>query len=98
MEKYNNLIRFETENGDVVELILFKEFIYKKNKYGIALDIHECSCEEGCNGKDECDCEDGMYVLKMEKDLEGNDIFKIIENDKEYSEIIKEVEKILEDN
>ena len=113
MEKLDNLVKFETETGETIEMIVLKEFTNKKNKYAILMDAHgcecgdECDCEDDCKGDDKCSCGDkcdddcdcggeGFYLFKIEKDKDGKDVYKSIEDDSEIEEVLKEVEKVLE--
>ncbi len=113
MEKLDNIVKFETETGETIEMIVLKEFEHKKNKYAILMDAHGCDCDDDCKCDDKCECDDdckcedecdddcgcggeGFYLFKREKDKDGKDIYKSIEDEKEIEEVLKEVEKVLE--
>lgn len=118
----NNIVKFESDEGKTFEMLILKEFPYKKKKYAVLMDKNNCSdecdcgCNEGhdCNCSDECDCgcneghdcncnddcecgcnEPGLYILEISTDKDGNEIFKEIENEKLFDEVITEADKVL---
>jgi len=64
---------------------------------------HECDCgcqEEECTCDDchceECDCEEReICILEIAKDEDGNEIFKSIDDESLFDEIIEEADKVL---
>ena len=74
--EFNNVVKFENEEGKVFEMLILKEFDYKEKKYAVLLDS-DCNCDETCecgcqdNGEctcgDDCDCgcneEKALYIL-----------------------------------
>lgn len=68
---------------------------------------HECHCGDDCNCNDneescgcghECACheeEDVLCLLEISKDKDGNEIFKSIDDEKLFNEIVEEVDKVL---
>ena len=59
----------------------------------------DCGCQEGkeCTCNDECHCEQEpiLCLLEITKDKEGNEVFKSIDDEKLFDEIVKEADKIL---
>jgi hypothetical protein len=49
MENENNLVRVESEDGKVYNLLILKEFDYKKKKYAILTELD--GCDDDCNCK-----------------------------------------------
>ncbi len=103
----NNLVRFEDENGKTFEMIILKEFDYKKKKYAVLMS-GDCSCGDDCNCHDdkECNCDDEcecgchgskkeVFLLEITKDKDNNEMFKQIEDEKLFDEVVKEADKIL---
>lgn len=52
----------------------------------------ECTCEHECHCKDE---EDVLCILEITKDKDGNEIFKSIDDEKLFNEIVEEADKVL---
>jgi hypothetical protein len=64
----------------------------------------DCECNDKCDCGDECKCDDNcdcgcqekeIYILEISKDKDGNEIFKEIEDEKTFEEVIKEADKVL---
>lgn len=65
---------------------------------------HECNCEHNdCNcGHNDCNCEHDncenedavMCLLEITKDEKGNEIFKSIDDEKLFDEVVKEADKL----
>jgi hypothetical protein len=67
----------------------------------------DCGCNEGeeCTCEDECDCgceghchsdeEPLLCLLEITKDKGGNEIFKSIDDEKLFNELVEEADKIL---
>ena len=63
----------------------------------------ECSC--GCSDDKECSCEDEccgchsdepvLCLLEISKDKEGNEVFKSIDDEKLFNELVEEADKVL---
>lgn len=89
MKNLGTKIKIEIDN-ETLELILLKEFTYKKNQYVLVMD-DECGCNDNCNDECSCECnEKGLYIFKKE----NNNKYNYIENEKELDEIIKHIDKI----
>lgn len=59
----------------------------------------DCGCKEGkeCTCKDDCNCDDeSLFILEITKDKDGNEIFKSIDDDKLFEELINETEKLFD--
>ena len=118
MENENNLVRVESEDGKVYNLLILKEFDYKKKKYAILTELDasdddchckegkECTCGDDCNCKegkectcgDDCHCEnESIFILEITKDKDGNEIFKSIDDEKTFDEIVEKADELLED-
>lgn len=120
MEKENNLVKVVGEDGKEYNLLILKEFDYKKKKYAVLTEIDsectcdddcdckeggECTCgedchckEDGCNCNDECCCNDeSVFILEITKDKNGEEIFKSIDDEKLFNEIIEKIDELLED-
>ena len=59
----------------------------------------DCGCKEGeeCTCEGECHCEDEpmLCLLEITKDKEGNEVFKSIDDEKLFNELVEEADKIL---
>lgn len=111
MENEYNLVRVESENGKIYDMIILKEFDYKTKKYAVLMETdscncgcNECDCNEdcdcGCNEEHKCTCdsqENNIFILEITKDKTGNEIFKSIEDEKLFDEVVKEADKVLYD-
>lgn len=71
-------------------------------------DEHDCDCDDscdcGCQDGSECKCdhechcgceEDVLGILEITKDENGNEIFKSIDDEKLFDEVVEEADKIL---
>lgn len=66
MEENKNLVRVEDESGNSYDMLILKEFDYKKKKYAVLMEMnHGCddTCDCGCKDHDcddtcDCDCKD----------------------------------------
>lgn len=67
-------------------------------------DGKECTCNEECHCNDDCGCEHHecsceeeslLCLLEITKDKDGNEIFKSIDDEKMFDELVKEADKIL---
>ena len=59
----------------------------------------DCGCKEGkeCTCEDDCGCDDeSLFILEITKDNDGNEIFKSIDDDKLFEELINETEKLFD--
>ena len=59
----------------------------------------DCGCKEGkeCTCGDDCGCDDeSLFILEITKDKDGNEIFKSIDDDKLFEELINETEKLFD--
>ena len=101
----NNLVKVQTEDGEELNLLILEEFEYKKKKYAILTELDncdcgdDCGCKEGkeCTCKDDCNCDDeSLFILEITKDKDGNEIFKSIDDDKLFEELINETEKLFD--
>ena len=54
MEDENNLVRVESESGEFLDMLILKEFDYKKKKYAVLMEMDSCHCGSDCD----CDCDD----------------------------------------
>lgn len=107
MEKFDNLVRFEGEDGEGFEMVILKEFEIKDKKYAVLMGIkeecddececechehdHDCECEHDC----ECDHDKELFLLEITKDKDGKEVFKDIEDEEEYKRIVEEAERII---
>lgn len=87
MKELETRISFEDEKGNNFEMILLKEFNYKKNKYAILMEIDE--------HEDNCSCDKNIGIFEVSKDKDNNDIFSTIEDEKLFDEVVEEAEKKL---
>ena len=94
MEKENDLVRIESEDGKTYDMLILKEFEYKNAKYAVLMetDSYDCNCDNECN--DDCDCEHDCDC--------GNDCncgchekLKSITDEKLFDEVIAEADKVL---
>ncbi len=135
MENDNNLVKVEGEDGKEYNLLILKEFSYKKKKYAVLTEIDsqcdcdddchckeggECTCGDDCHCKeggectcgDDCHCkeggectcgddcccnEDSIFILEIAKDKDGSEIFKSIDDEKLFNEIIEKADELIED-
>ena len=44
MENEYNLVRVESENGKIYDMIILKEFDYKTKKYAVLMETDSCNC------------------------------------------------------
>ena len=141
MEKENNLVRVEGEDGKTFDMLILNEFEHKNKKYAILSEIDRCHCDEDCNCDEDCDCgcqegkectcegechcdcdedcdcgcqegkectcEDECHcgchcdeepivcLLEITKDKDGNEIFKSIDDEKLFNELVEKADKIL---
>ena len=117
MEKENNLVRVEGEDGKTFDMLILNEFEHKNKKYAILSEIDHCHCDEDCNCDEDCDCgcQDGkectcedechcgchcdeepiVCLLEITKDKDGNEIFKSIDDEKLFNELVEKADKIL---
>ena len=72
----------------------------------------DCECKEDCNCDDNCDCGDNcncgeecscgcnenLFLLEITKDENGNEIFKSIDDEKLFDEIIEVADKELNED
>ena len=58
---------------------------------GCAHEDHECSCEGGCHSDDE----PMLCLLEITKDKDGNEMFKSIDDEKLFNELVEEADKVL---
>lgn len=107
----NEIVKFETDEGNNFEMIILKEFSYKDKTYAVLMDKNNCNCDDdcdcGCKETDECNCDshkcdcddhkcdEGLYILEISTDKDGNEIFKEIEDEKLFDEVIEEADKVL---
>ena len=106
MENENSLVRVEAEDGKSYDMLILKEFDYKKKKYAVLMEMNTCHCGDDCGDEchcdDECDCGDDCHcdeepmlcILEETKDSNG-EIFKSIDDDKLFDEVVKEADKLL---
>lgn len=98
MNEENNIVRFETDEGEVFDMIVIKEFEYKDKKYAVLIEDSICdnNCDCGCKEDKECNCNHNeICILEISKDKDNNDIFITIDDEKLYNEVIEEADKIL---
>lgn len=107
MENENNLVKVEGEDGKTYDMLILKEFEYKNKKYAILseLDYCKCDCEDddcNCDCKDdECECNCGcddepmLCLLEISKDKEGNEVFKSIDDEDLFNELVEKADKVL---
>ena len=96
MKEINNLITFESETGEKVELLLLKKFECNKNEYAILMDSNDCDCGNDCKCDDNCDCEDDCKCddncdCKDDCSPNGLYLFKITK-DKDGKEVYVSIE------
>lgn len=60
---------------------------------GCSHDEHECSCEDGCGCHH--DDEPMLCLLEITKDKDGNEMFKSIDDEKLFNELVEEADKVL---
>lgn len=115
MDNGNNLVKVVGDDGKEYNLLILKEFDYKKKKYAILTEIdsdchcmegEECTCEDDCHCKedgectcgDDCHCDDeSVFILEISKDKDGNEIFKSIDDEKIFNEIVEKADEIIGD-
>ena len=57
----------------------------------------DCGCKEGkeCTCGDDCNCNnESLFILEITKDKDGNEIFKSIDDDKLFDEVVNKAEEI----
>ena len=59
----------------------------------------ECTCGCNCHCDDDCHCDENsepfLCLLEITQDEEGNEVFKSIDDEKLFDELIKEADKVL---
>ena len=152
MDKDNSLVKVQGEDGKVFNMLILKEFDYKKKKYAVLTEIdhgcgcdddcncdetcdcgcqdgeectcgcgchdkecscgddchcdencdcgcqdgEECTCEDECHCKESCHCDEPMLcLLEITKDEDGNEVFKSIDDEKLFNELVEEADKVL---
>jgi hypothetical protein len=99
MDKFDNVVRFEGEDGETIDMVILKEFDHKDKKYAVLMGVDNCSCEDncdcGCHEDEDCDCNESICIVEELKDKDGNDMFKPIEDDKLYDELVDKADKII---
>jgi hypothetical protein len=104
MDKLNNVVRFEVESGETIDMVILKEFDYKDKKYAVLMGMDGCDCDDDCEcgcheGKectcDDCECDESICIVEKVTDKDGSDVFKPIEDDKFYEELVNEADKLL---
>lgn len=113
MEKENNLVKVEDEDGKVFDMLILKEFEHKNKKYAVLSELDcchcddECDCDEdsdcGCKEGKKCTCDEGCHsddepiicLLEITKDKDGNEIFKSIDDENLFNELIEKADKVL---
>jgi hypothetical protein len=101
MEKFNNLVRFEKENGESLEMVIIKEFDLLNKKYAVLMGNEECDCDEHdhkCDGDCDCDHSKELFLLEVTKDNDGNEVFNDIEDEEEYKKVVDAAEKAIFDD
>ena len=66
-------------------------------------DGEECTCEGNCHCDDECGCNEGCHcheepmlcLLEITKDKDGSEVFKSIDDEKLFNELVEEADKVL---
>lgn len=110
MNNDNNLVQLQDENGNTLNMLILNEFGYKSKKYAILMEMKTCSCDDECGneehecncGHNDCNCEHDncehedavMCLLEITKDEKGNEIFKSIDDEKLFDEVVKEADKL----
>jgi len=133
MDKENNLVQVQDENGKTFDMLILNEFEHKNKKYAILTEIDACHCGETCDCDDNCDCgkechcdescdcgcQDGkectcegecdcgchegchcddepmLCLLEITKDKDGNEVFKSIDDEKLFNELVEKADKVL---
>ena len=133
MEKENNLVKVQDENGKTFDMLILNEFEHKNKKYAILTEIDachcgddcecdddcncgkechcdescDCGCQEGkectCEGECNCGCHEGCHcddepmlcLLEITKDKDGNEVFKSIDDEKLFNELVEKADKLL---
>lgn len=145
MEKENNLVRVEGEDGKTFDMLILNEFEHKNKRYAILSEIAHCNCDDDCNCDEDCDCgcQDGkectcegechcgchnecdedcdcgcqegkectcedechcgchcdeepiVCLLEITKDKDGNEVFKSIDDEKLFNELVEKADKVL---
>lgn len=104
MEEKGNVVKFKDENGNEFEMVILKEFENKNKKYAVLMGMEDCDCDDdcdcGCHEEKECDCDDcssgdTISIVEIAKDKDGNEIFKGIEDDEEYNELVDISSKLI---
>jgi len=150
MDKENNLVKVQDENGKTFDMLILNEFKHKNKKYAILTEIDachcddcdcdetcDCGCQEGeectckgechcecheksnCDEECECGCQDGkectceeechcgchdgchcddepmLCLLEITKDKDGNEVFKSIDDEKLFNELVEKADKVL---
>ena len=113
MKDDNNLVKVESEDGKTFNLLVLKEFDYKKKKYAVLTQIDGCNCEDECDCGEKCDCEcdcgckegkectcddcscnDSVFILEITKDKEGKEIFKSIDDEDLFNEVVDKADEL----
>lgn len=108
MDNENNLVKVEGENGETFDMLILKEFEYKNKRYAVLSELDYCKCEDdeydceehdcncGCD-EHECSCEDEpmLCLLEITKDKEGNEVFKSIDDEDLFNELVEKADEVL---
>ena len=56
-----------------------------------------CGCDNECSCNDECHCheEPMLCLLEITKDKDGSEVFKSIDDEKLFNELVEEADKVL---
>lgn len=135
MDKENNLVKVQDENGKTFDMLILNEFEHKNKKYAILTEIDACNCDETCDCDENCDCgcqegeectcngechcecheecncdedsdcgchggchcddEPMLCLLEITKDKDGNEVFKSIDDEKLFNELVEKADKVL---
>ena len=133
MDKENNLVKVQDENGKTFDMLILNEFEHKNKKYAILTEIDACHCGDDCDCDDDCDCgkechcdescdcgcqegkectcegechcgcqegchcddEPMLCLLEITKDKDGNEVFKSIDDEKLFNELVEKADKLL---
>ena len=49
----NKLVKIESEDGKLYNMLILNEFEHKNKKYAVLMEMNNCGCDDDCD----CDCE-----------------------------------------
>lgn len=109
MDKDNCLVKVQGEDGKAFDMLILEEFDYKDKRYAILSEFDACGCSDDCDCDDDCKCEcheenhechcgcdePMLCILEIAKDKDGSEVFKSIDDEKLFNELVEEADKFI---